>query len=341
MPGGRGSGPARLALAEPELPWALVRRLLLLGLVLLAVPAAALGHPEPGDMDGDGVGDAVDNCVEVRNGDQRNTDGDGQGDACDPDDDNDGVADDAPDNCRVHFNPDQANTRVSPHGASEPEPGDACDQDTDSDGPQDYRDNCIEAPNPDQRDNDLDGVGDACDPDDDEDGEFDSTDNCPLVYNWEQIDKDGDGRGSVCDADDAQGSSTGGGAGGGGAGGGSQTADAVAPDVTVRVARRHRLDTIEEGLVVRIRCSEACAVTATLRADRRTARRLRLRSSRIAASGSAEVAQAATTYAFLRFPRAVKQQIWRRASTRLTLRVVAVDRAGNARTVSHRVTLVR
>ena len=333
MPGGRGSGPARLALADPELPWAVVRRLLLLSLVLLALPAAALAHPEPGDVDGDGVGDAVDNCVEVRNGDQRDTDKDGAGDKCDADADNDTVANEA-DNCPVHANADQADTDGDARG-------DACDVDADLDGRQDYEDNCIDTANPDQRDNDLDGIGDACDPDDDEDGEFDTTDNCPLVYNWEQTDQDGDGRGSVCDADDAQGSPAGGGGGGGGAGGGSESTDTVAPDVTARVARRHRLDTIEGGLVVRIRCSEACAVAATLRADRRTARSLRLRSSRIAASGSAEVAEAATTYAFLRFPRAVKRRVWQRSSTRLTLRVVAVDRAGNARTVSRRLTLTR
>ncbi len=45
------------------------------------------------DSDGDGVNDDVDNCPLVANADQTDTDGDGQGDACDPDDDNDGVAD--------------------------------------------------------------------------------------------------------------------------------------------------------------------------------------------------------------------------------------------------------
>ena len=69
------------------------------------VPAtpAAVAHPEPGDQDGDGVGDAVDNCPIARNGDQRNTDGlpDG-GDACDPDIDEDGFFNDGrepQDNC--------------------------------------------------------------------------------------------------------------------------------------------------------------------------------------------------------------------------------------------------
>jgi hypothetical protein len=296
--------------------------------VLLAFPAAALAHPEPGDVDGDGVGDMADNCVEVRNGDQRDTDKDGAGDKCDADADNDGVANTG-DNCPIHVNADQADADGDGRG-------DVCDVDADTDGRMDYEDNCIDVPNPDQRDNDIDGVGDACDPDDDEDGDFDTVDNCPFVYNWEQIDQDGDGRGSVCDADDAQGTG-----GGGGGGGGGEVTDSAAPGISLRVARRHRLRTIEGGLVVRIRCSEACAVSASLRADRGTARRLGLPKTRIAASGNAEVARAATTYAFLRFPKAVKRRVWRRSSTRLTLQVVAVDRAGNDRTVTRRLTFVR
>jgi hypothetical protein len=57
-------------------------------------------HPGPcrdrsgaGDRDGDGVIDALDNCLDVRNPDQRDTDRDGFGNACDADFDNDGRVD--------------------------------------------------------------------------------------------------------------------------------------------------------------------------------------------------------------------------------------------------------
>jgi hypothetical protein len=45
------------------------------------------------DVDGDGFADVVDNCHDIFNPDQQDTDGSGDGDACDSDDDNDGVAD--------------------------------------------------------------------------------------------------------------------------------------------------------------------------------------------------------------------------------------------------------
>jgi hypothetical protein len=94
------------------------------------------------DQDGDGVGDAEDNCPAVYNPDQINTDGanDG-GDACDTDNDNDDWFD-VDDNCPLIANPNQ--------------------EDADGDGVGDVCDNCLITANPDQEDIDGDGVGDLC-----------------------------------------------------------------------------------------------------------------------------------------------------------------------------------
>jgi len=53
--------------------------------------AVAEARPGPGDVDGDGVVDPSDNCVEVVNPAQENLDNDQFGDACDPDIDDDGA----------------------------------------------------------------------------------------------------------------------------------------------------------------------------------------------------------------------------------------------------------
>ena len=60
-------------------------------------------------------------------------------------------------------------------------------------------DNCPIVFNPDQADNDQDGIGDLCDNDDDNDGVLDTLDNCPFTANSLQEDRDHNGVGDVCD----------------------------------------------------------------------------------------------------------------------------------------------
>ena len=79
--------------------------------------------------------------------------------------------------------------------------GDICDKEHDGDKIRDSRDNCPDVSNPLQEDADGDHLGDACDPDKDGDGVLNAVDNCPMIVNPLQANIDGDAFGDACDED--------------------------------------------------------------------------------------------------------------------------------------------
>ena len=137
------------------------------------------------DSDGDMVPDDQDNCPNVPNSDQADTDGDGIGDVCDDDDDGDGIGDSV--DCEP-LDSLRAYTASGPCDDLDPfTTNDMADADCncvgtpdqDADGIPDSTDNCIMVMNMDQADFDGDGMGDACDDDDDNDSVVDSLDCSP------------------------------------------------------------------------------------------------------------------------------------------------------------------
>ena len=140
------------------------------------------------DRDGDGIVDALDNCVLTPNPTQADSDGDGMGDACDPDCTGTTFS-------RICRGGGGAGTSVCSTNCQNPygylascqwyiTNSGSCstvDDDKDADGVEDAIDDCPTVFNPPmiagtkkQRDSDADGLGDACDPapafDDNRDG---------------------------------------------------------------------------------------------------------------------------------------------------------------------------
>ena len=163
------------------------------------------------DRDGDSIPDNQDNCPDIYNPEQWDSDGSGIGDACAAnfakDYDADGIPD-MSDNCPNTYNPMQWDSNWNGIG-------DACDvEDWDGDTIPDMVDNCPDIYNPEpwdndgdginetQKDTDRDGIGDACDydvADYDWDGINDDVDNCPAMYNPDQTDSNNNGIGDECD----------------------------------------------------------------------------------------------------------------------------------------------
>ena len=122
------------------------------------------------DDDGDGAGDATDNCLGLSNPDQANHDDDPQGDACDDDDDNDGQSD--VDETACGSDPIDGQS-VSPDTDGDNTPN-CLESDDDNDGQVDDDETaCGSDPNDDQSmalDTDGDDIPNCVDDDDDDDG---------------------------------------------------------------------------------------------------------------------------------------------------------------------------
>ena len=141
------------------------------------------------DADNDGVSNDDDNCPDMANPQQNDTDMDSIGDVCDGDIDGDGV------NNEDDAFPNDGNETADYDGDGT---GDNADADDDNDGMNDTSDAFPYDQN-ETTDTDGDGIGDNSDADDDGDGVADTTDNCPYTANPDQADADNDGIGTACD----------------------------------------------------------------------------------------------------------------------------------------------
>ncbi len=126
----------------------------------------------------------------------------------------------------------------------------------------------------------------------------------------------------------------------------SGVGDRMAPELLLTSAATRRAAALRtSGLRVRVGCSEACSLTVTLTLDTATARRLGVRSRRVATVRTTFAAEG-TKLVTLRATAVARRALLRRAarlgrSSRFVVRSAGRDGAGNAQAVSRTVTLRR
>lgn len=116
--------------------------------------------------------------------------------------------------------------------------------------------------------------------------------------------------------------------------------DVFSPQLSVSLRARQRLSRVlAVGLQPVVRCSEACRISTDVLVDRPTARRLAVTS--VIGRASAGLSRAGGRKVAVRLTSAAKRRLARVHLVTLTLRTRGVDRAGNARTVTKRLSLRR
>jgi Ca2+-binding RTX toxin-like protein len=121
--------------------------------------------------------------------------------------------------------------------------------------------------------------------------------------------------------------------GGGGGGGGRDAAFAVSGGRSLRAL-------LSRGLTVSADCNTACRIAGALHVDRRTARKLRLRGTKVG-SGNGRAARAGTATARLKVTGSAKRRLRRLRKATITVRVTVTPKGGPAIKDSRRLQLKR
>jgi hypothetical protein len=134
----------------------------------------------------------------------------------------------------------------------------------------------------------------------------------------------------------------GGGSGGGDSGGGdAPVRDTRAPAGSLKLASKQTLRTLlKKGLALTVKCDEACTTKVTLKIDRKTAKKLKLKTT--VATATVKLTSAGSRKATVKLSAATKRKLKKARSLKLTVSARATDAAGNAKALrTTRLTLKR